>query len=163
MKKGIVIIIILILVLIIIDCGLYISSLTHQVKELSEYKDNAISDNVQEDNVENDIIQENGVQEEQSIDVEFVRTFIVKANLNYTDATGEYNFYAVDQFQDFDPIVIKVDKNYKLQVNQNYEFTFSGSKIEGKDYSTKDIFDTFTITNIEKTNKVGLDQTQDTI
>lgn len=163
MKKGIVIIIILILVLIIIDCGLYISSLTHQVKELSEYKDMAISNNVQEDNIENDKIQENEVQEDQSIDVEFVRTFIVKANLNYTDATGEYNFYAVDQFQFFDPIIIKVDKQYTLKENQNYEFTFKGSKIKGKDYSIRDIFDTFTITNIEKTNKVGLEQTQDEI
>ena len=167
MKKGLIIIIIIFLIFIILGCGVYINLLTRQIIELSEYKDN-INNNVQENNVEESNVGENGVeddkiQEDKSIDIEFVRTYIVLANLNQTDATGEYNFYVVDKFQDFDPIVIKVDKKYTLKENQNYEFTFKGSKIEGKDYSTRDIFDVFDITNIEKTNKLGMEQTQDAI
>ncbi len=101
--------------------------------------------------------------ENKKAQVEFVRTYNIVSNLNKTDATGENNFYVVQQFQLFEPIVIKVNKKYVLQENKNYEFTFKGSKIDGKDYTIQDIFITFDITNIEKTDKVGLEQRQDAI
>lgn len=161
MKKNVIIIITLIIVAIILFCGIYISLITHHIIEFSNYKDNTSN---QENNLEVDKNEETLIQENKNIDVQFVRTFTVLANLKQTDATGEYNFYVVDQFQNFNPIVIKVNKEYnELEINQNYEFTFKGSKIEGKDYSIRDIFDTFYIINIEKTNKLGLEQIQDPI
>ena len=101
--------------------------------------------------------------ESKTTDIEFVRTYNIVSNLNKTDATGENNFYVVELFQTFEPVVVKVNKKYVLQENENYEFTFKGSKIDGKDYTIQDIFNTFDITNIEKTDKVALEQRQDAI
>ena len=96
-------------------------------------------------------------------DVKFVRTYNIVANLNMTDTTGKYNFYVVQQFQLSEPIVIKIDNEYNLEENKNYEFTFKGTKIDGKEYTIQDIFNTFDITNIEKTDRIGLEQRQDEI
>lgn len=145
MKKTFVIVI-LIITFICIVCIAHTSILTHKLIASQENgKD------------------EEKVEETKATDVEFVGTYMVVANLNKTDATGEYDFYVVEKFQEFEPLVIKVNKQYKLTENVNYEFTFNGKKTEGKDYTTRDIFDTFTISKIEKTNKVGLDQRQDSI
>ena len=91
-------------------------------------------------------------KENETTDIEFTRTYNVVSNLNMTDTTEKYNFYVIQQFQLFEPIVIKVN-----------EFTFSGSKINGKEYTIQDIFNTFDIVNIEKTEKTGLEQIQDEI
>ena len=111
--------------------------------------------------IENEIIENNNTNE--TSDVEFVRTYNVISNLNMTDTTGKYNFYVVQQFQLLEPIVIKVDKKYSLEENANYEFTFKGKKIEEKEYTIQDIFSTFDIIDVEKTDKIGLYQRQDTI
>ena len=108
-----------------------------------------------------DLDEEN--KENETTYIEFTRTYNIVSNLNKTDATGENNFYVVQQFQLFEPIVIKVNKKYVLQENGNYEFTFKGNKIDGKDYTIQDIFNTFDITNIEKTDKEGIEQRQDAI
>ena len=102
-------------------------------------------------------------KENETTDIEFTRTYNVVSNLNMTDTTEKYNFYVIQQFQLFEPIVIKVNKKYTLKENENYEFTFSGSKINGKEYTIQDIFNTFDIVNIEKTEKTGLEQIQDEI
>ena len=103
------------------------------------------------------------LKENETTDIEFIRTYNVVSNLNMTDTTGKYNFYVIQQFQLFEPIVVKVNKKYTLEENENYEFTFSGSKINGKEYTIQDIFNTFDIVNIVKTEKTGLEQIQDEI
>ena len=59
--------------------------------------------------------------------------------------------------------LIKVEKKYKLEEGNDYEFTFKGEKKEREDYTAQDIFTDFRIVNIEKTDKKGLDQRQDGI
>lgn len=97
-------------------------------------------------------------------DVEFVRTYRVVADLQKTDQTGNYNYYVIEKFQYDNPIVIRVEKKYKLEENANYEFTFKGGIDELKtDYSIEEIFNQFRIINIQKTDKEGLEQRQDKI
>ncbi len=103
------------------------------------------------------------LEENETTYIEFTRTYNIVSNLNMTDATGEYNFYVIQQFQLFEPIVVKINKKYTLEENENYEFTFNGSKINGKEYTMQDIFNTFDISNIEKTERTGLNQIQDEI
>ena len=86
------------------------------------------------------------------------------ADLQKTDQTGNYNYYVIEKFQYDNPIVIKVEKKYKLDENANYEFSFKGGIDGGKtDYSMEEIFKQFRIINIQKTNKEGLEQRQDKI
>lgn len=161
MKKG-VIAIILGLILIIVLCFADIILLNNKITEISQKSDtnNSVTKGDLFNN--NSTVQQNSaVEEPKTTDVKFTQTYTVKANLQEEDATGEYYFYVVDKFQAFDPLVIKVEKKYTLEVNKSYEFTFEGTKVEGKNYSTSDIFDTFTIVDIKKTDKVGLDQIQD--
>lgn len=96
-------------------------------------------------------------------EIEFVRTYNVKSDLKETDQTGNYNFYVVEQYQMNNPTIIKVDKKYKLEEKNNYEFTFKGVKKDEKDYSDQEIFTDFQIMNIEKTDKKGMEQRQDAI
>lgn len=97
-------------------------------------------------------------------DVEFVRTYHIIADLRKTDQTGNYNYYVIEKFQYDNPIVIKVEKKYKLEENANYEFTFKGGIDELKtNYSMEEIFYQFRIINIQKTDKEGLEQRQDKI
>lgn len=98
------------------------------------------------------------------INVEFVRTYHVVSDLRKSDQTGNYSYYVIEKFQYDNPIVIKVEKKYKLEENANYEFTFKGGIDELKtDYSMEEIFDQFRIINIQKTDKEGLEQRQDEI
>ncbi len=166
MKKGVIAIIIC-LILIIILCLVEIFFLNNKIVEISKKYD-SINSKVQKNSFNNTSSQDNSgkedeVTEPKMTEVEFIRTFIVLADLHSVDATGQYNFYAIDQFQNFDPFVVKIDKNYTLKADKYYEFTFKGAKIDGKDYSIKDIFDNFTIVDIKETNKIGLDQIQDAV
>ena len=102
-------------------------------------------------------------QETEIKEIQFVRTYNVKSDLKETDQTGNYNFYVVEQYQMNDPAIIKVNKKYKLDEGNDYEFTFKGVKKDRKDYTTQDIFTDFYIVNIEKTDKKGMDQKQDGI
>lgn len=106
----------------------------------------------------------NGIVSMKITDVEFVRTYRIVANLQKTDQTGRYNYYVIEKFQYDNPIVIRVEKKFKLEENANYEFTFKGGIDELKtDYSMEEIFDQFRIINIQKTDKEGLEQRQDKI
>ena len=106
----------------------------------------------------------NGIVTMQITDVEFVRTYRVISDLQKADQTGNYNYYVIEKFQYDNPIVVRVENKYKLEENTNYEFTFKGG-IDSKktDYSMEEIFKQFRIINIQKTDKEGLEQRQDTI
>ena len=149
MKKSVKVIIISLIILIFI-CVIQILRLHNKIVEM------------QKDTTNNNVAQENA-ENENTTDVEFVRTFYIVANLNQTDAVAENNFYVINQYQTFNPIVIKIDKKYNLEEKENYEFTFKGTKIDGKDYNNEEIFDCFEITNIEQTDKLGMEQIQDAI
>lgn len=95
--------------------------------------------------------------------VNFTKTYNVITDLKNTDQTGEYNYYVINQYQLGEPTVVKISSEYKLQENVNYEFSFVGNKEEGKDYSIQEIFNTFKIVSIEKTDKEGMEQIQDAI
>ncbi len=96
-------------------------------------------------------------------EITFVRTYNIVANLQRTDSSGQYKYYVIDQFQMDNPIVIKVESSYNLNENENYEFTFEGTKTEGKEYTIQEIFDDFKIIDIQETDKEGLEQRQDVI
>lgn len=94
-------------------------------------------------------------------EITFVRTYNIVSNLQRTDSSGQYKYYVIDQFQMDNPIVIKVESSYNLNENENYEFTFEGTKTEGKEYTIQEIFDNFKIVDIQATDKEGLEQRQD--
>lgn len=96
-------------------------------------------------------------------EITFVRTYNIVAYLQRTDTSGQYKYYVIDQFQMDNPIVIKVESSYNLNENENYEFTFEGTKTEGKEYTIQEIFDNFKIVDIQATDKEGLEQRQDVI
>lgn len=93
--------------------------------------------------------------------ITFVRTYNIVSDLQRTDTSGQYKYYVIDQFQMDNPIVIKVESSYNLNENENYEFTFEGTKTEGKEYTIQEIFDNFKIVDIQSTDKEGLEQRQD--
>ncbi len=95
--------------------------------------------------------------------VNFVRTYNIKEKLKETDTTGQYNYYVISQFQTNELALIKLENTYKLEENKNYEFSFEGTKINEQDYTIQEIFSGFKITNIKQTNKLGLEQRQDSI
>ena len=95
--------------------------------------------------------------------VNFTKTYNVITDLKNTDQTGEYNYYVINQYQLGEPAVVKISSEYKLQENVNYEFSFVGNKEDGKNYSMQEIFNTFKIVSIEKTDKEGMEQIQDAI
>ena len=94
-------------------------------------------------------------------EITFVRTYNIVSDLQRTDSSGQYKYYVIDQFQMDNPIVIKVESSYNLNKNENYEFTFEGTKTEGKEYTIQEIFDNFKIVDIQATDKEGLEQRQD--
>lgn len=94
-------------------------------------------------------------------EITFVRTYNIVSDLQRTDSSGQYKYYVIDQFQMDNPIVIKVENSYNLNENENYEFTFEGTKTEGKEYTIQEIFDNFKIVDIQATDKEGLEQRQD--
>lgn len=94
-------------------------------------------------------------------EITFVRTYNIVSDLQKTDSSGQYKYYVIDQFQMDNPIVIKVESSYNLNENENYEFTFEGTKTEGKEYTIQEIFDNFKIIDIQATDKEGLEQRQD--
>ena len=107
--------------------------------------------------------QTNIPEEKYKENISFIRTYRVVADLNETDQTGQYNFVVVEQYQLEEPVVNKLDKQYKIEENANYEISFNGIKILEKEYSIKEIFENFQIVSVKKTNKIGLDQIQDKI
>lgn len=102
----------------------------------------------------------------QSTDINFVRTYSVDYILDYTDTTGEFGYIVVNQFQMDMPTVMKISvENLKdIKINNNYEFSFQGTKDNNKKYNTiYDIITNFKLTSIVPTDKIGLEQRQDEI
>ena len=96
--------------------------------------------------------------------IEFVNTYTVNADLQMTDQTGNYSYFVIEKFQDDKPTVVKVDNKYKLEENEKYEFTFKGEvSKEDTEFSINEIFNKFEVINVQKTDKEGLEQRQDSI
>ena len=58
-------------------------------------------------------------------------------------------------------MMFSINPAYDLEQGENYEFVLYGVKEDGKTYSQNEIFENFEIIDIRKTDKQGLDQTQD--
>ena len=145
--------------------GLEIGTSCHIIKDGKEAILNAEDSytiiEIINDNTDNKVY--GNEQSTQINDIQFVKTYNIKSDLNESDKTGRYNFYIVEQFQMNDPAIIKVEKSYKLEEGSNYEFTFKGEKKDRTNYTAQEIFTDFYIVKIEKTDKEGLEQRQDGI
>ena len=98
-------------------------------------------------------------------DCSFIRTFrIVKIMNDYQTHDPNYTFVIIDQFQEATPFIISLDSNRvsSLKMDKSYEFKFKGKKTEATDiYSLNEIFKNFEIESIVLTDKVGLEQRQE--
>ena len=103
-------------------------------------------------------LDENGNKEEKR---EYIKTYNVIEKLDITDETWTYNYYVIKQFQDYEPVLIKVSNTYNLEKDKNYEFVLYGSKIKDKKYTQNEIFDNFEIKNITETDNIGIEQIQE--
>ena len=103
-------------------------------------------------------LDENNNKEEKR---EYIKTYNVIEKLDITDETGDYNYFVIKQFQDNEPVLIKVSNTYKLEKDKNYEFVLYGSKNKDKKYTQNEIFEKFEIKNIIETDKIGLEQIQE--
>lgn len=92
---------------------------------------------------------------------EYIKTYNVIEKLYITDETGIYNYYVIKQFQDDEPVLIKVLNTYNLEKDKNYEFVLYGIKNENQKYTQNEIFKNFEIKNIVETDKIGLEQIQE--
>lgn len=92
---------------------------------------------------------------------EYIKTYNVIEKLDITDETGDYNYYVIKQFQDNEPVLIKVSNTYKLEKDKNYEFVLYGIKNKSQKYTQNEIFEKFEIKNIVETDKTGLEQIQE--
>ncbi len=91
--------------------------------------------------------------------VNFIKTYKVIKKLNIDDESGNYTYYVVEQFKSKRPGIAKIDKTYTLEENKCYEIKFNGnSKITNYEYDIEEIFNSFNITSVELTEKIGLDQ-----
>ena len=77
----------------------------------------------------------------------------------YEKESNCYNI--IKQFQDNEPVLIKVSNNHKLEKNKNYEFVLFGIKKDNIKYTQNEIFENFEIKNIIETDKIGLEQIQE--
>lgn len=145
MIKNIVIIIELIFIIALI---IYIILISNKNKTISETSDNSTNTNI-----------ENNTNTSQK--KEYIKTYSIIEKLDISDETGSYNYYVIKEFQDDDPIVVKIDNKYNLEEDKNYEFVLYGIKDDKKTYSQSEIFKDFEIIDIKETNKTGLEQTQD--
>lgn len=90
-----------------------------------------------------------------------MKTYNVIEKLDITDETGTYNYYVIKQFQEDEPVLIKVSNTYNLEKSKNYEFVLYGIKNESHKYTQNEIFENFEIKNIVETDKIGLEQIQE--
>lgn len=91
----------------------------------------------------------------------FIRTYHI---LNIADSNDEkYLYLTIRQFQDEEVQTVKVEKNLcpSIEVGKNYEFTLkTNQKLED---NIQSIFNNSTVVSITETDKVGLEQIQDSI
>ncbi len=135
----------------------------NQLKEENEkLKDENITLNERIINVteENNILKEELENEDLGeSECQFIRTYIVKDFLEYTTDEKE-KFVVLDQFQENDPFLIKLNNSYNLEKNKFYEFSFKGSTKYRKS-EQKFLFKNYTLKSVELTDKLGLEQIQE--
>ncbi|MBQ9854452.1 MAG: hypothetical protein IJO57_05420 [Bacilli bacterium] len=167
MKKNLFIILLGLFALTSVGLGIYCIKLNTEIDELKS------NDKITNNDVENDNV------EQIALDCSFTRTYkIIDLMDEYRAAAPERSFIIVDQFQFFVPVVHSIPTKLKesLKVGQYYEFTYH---IKGKMDSSKELEmidvvgmiveehpnnDNLTATlQIKKTDKLGLDQTQEPI
>lgn len=167
MKKNLFIILAGLFALISVGLVIYCIKLNTEIDELKS------NDKIINNNVEND----NG--EQIALDCSFTRTYkIIDLMKEYRAAVPEGSFIIVDQFQFFEPVVHSLPTKLKenLIVGEYYEFTYhlKGKIDESKELEMIDVVgmiveehpdnDNLTATlQIKKTDKLGLDQTQEPI
>lgn len=151
MKNIIKNIIIIIELIIIIALIIYIILISNKNKTILETSDNSTLET--NTNIENNT--------NTSLKKEYIKTYSIIEKLDISNESGNYDYYVIKEFQDDDPLVIKVDNKYNLEERKNYEFVLYGIKNDEKNYSQSEIFKNFEITDIRETNKTGLEQTQD--
>ena len=167
MKKNLLIILVGVFALLSVGLGVYCIKLNTKIDELES----------------NDIITnsdaENNNSDQTLLDCSFTRTYkIIDLMDEYRAAAPERSFIIVDQFQFFVPVVHSLPTKLKenLKVGQYYEFTYhlKGKVDASKDLDMDDINgmiviehpdnDNLTATlQIKKTDKLGLDQIQESI
>ena len=167
MKKNLLIILVGLFALLSVGLGIYCIKLNTKIGEL-ESNDKITNDDVENDNAD-----------QITLDCSFTRTYkIIDLMDEYRAAAPERSFIIVDQFQFFVPVVHSLPTKLKenLKVGKYYEFTYH---IKGKMNSLKELEmmdvvgmvveehpdnDNLTTTlQIKKTDKLGLDQTQEPI
>ncbi len=129
-----------------------ITTLTERLTKLSEEKEELLE---KVEKCEPEIIEEG--------ECAFTRTYHVVDIMKYQATDNISKFVILDQFQEYNPFIVKLTKDQasKLFKNKMYEFTFNGSrKYKNKEYN--ELFENFELTNIKETEKVGLDQLQET-
>lgn len=167
MKKNLLIILVGVFALLSVGLGIYCIKLNAEIDGLKS--NNKITNN----DVENDNV------EQIALDCSFTRTYkIIDLMDEYRAAVPERSFIIVDQFQFFVPVVHSLPTKLKenLKVGEYYEFTYhiKGKMDELKELEMIDVVgmiveehpdnDNLTATlQIKKTDKLGLDQTQEPI
>lgn len=92
----------------------------------------------------------------------FIKTYNIVDILRYQSTDNLFQFVILDQFEINKPFIVSLTKDQvsKLEKNKNYEFTFSGNrKNKAKEYY--ELFENYQIDDIRITNKIGLDQLQE--
>lgn len=167
MKRNLLIILVGLFALLCVGLGIYCIKLNTKIEEL-ESNDKITNNDVENDNA-NQI----------ALDCSFTRTYkIIDLMDEYRAAAPERSFIIVDQFQFFVPVVHSLPTKLKenLKVGEYYEFTYHiKGKIDAlKELEMMDVVgmiveehpdnDNLTATlQIKKTDKLGLEQTQELI
>lgn len=142
---------ILLLLLIILLLVLYINSLNTNITRQQNISDSY-----------NYISNKNMLAN--SKETSFKQTFIVLSKIDKFDNTGLYKYVVVDKFQYNTPVVIRINENdwNSLLENNYYEFTFNRSlNYNNENNELINLFNNFEIVNIVKSEKNGLEQTQE--
>lgn len=86
----------------------------------------------------------------------FVQTYRILHILNDYVVDPDYIFVVADQYQNFFPTILRIPIEYKesLVIDNFYEFSFTGDSSMKKN--------DFTIINIVETDKIGMNQIQET-
>lgn len=92
----------------------------------------------------------------------FTKTYRIVDIMDYKAEDDSLKFIVIDQFQVQEPFIIKLTKDQvsQLKKDEHYEFTFEGKK-KYKNNEKAEIFDKFELIELNKTDKVGLNQLQE--
>ena len=167
MKKKLLIVFVGLFASLSVGLGIYCIKLNAKIDELKS------NDKITNNDVENDNV------EQIALDCSFTRTYkIIDLMDEYRAATPERSFIIVDQFQFFVPVVHSIPTKLKenLKVGEYYECTYhiKGKMDALKELEMMDVVgiiveehpdnDNWTATlQIKKTDKLGLEQTQEPI